>query len=391
MGNGLESLKYDSDSLLRRLYSFSSRLSADGKSLNAFPFRQWERGNQKAMSTWQDILREAASGDLLLVEEYLRHVLPLELRSPVSRDSRGLSAYEGPVVKAVLNSFGGLTTKAEQELAESRVDDVVDYVTDQIIDKVKRTADIVTFCRLNPDLGIGGLAEHFTGWNNLKRSLEERVEWIKLNLGSMLYVGIRLPADSIAVQEVSALAIESTIGFEERALIKKWDVRKSWNAFKRQQELTDNFLCVQDTDADDDVSAESFDFGVISESRLQSFDPRLPEGQILLEMNELALAVTEILESVLDDLDRHKSGAGYVPIAWHNVWWHFTDKYSGMPLRLRLEDPPCETDHLLADHILQHYAAVAGINRLSVQRRRTQLTANGDKAIFVAVMDYMGR
>lgn len=342
------------------------------------------------MSTWKDILAAAADGNQSVVEEYLRVRLPSELRQPVVSEQRGFSVYEGPIVKAVVNALHSLDSQAEQEFAETRVDDVVDYITDQIIDKVKRTADIVTFCRLNPDLNIEHVAENFTGWNNLKRSKPDRVDWIMRNLGSMIQIGIQLPAESLAVREAAAVETDPVLGFEERALLKRWDVKRSWNAFRKQQEINDDFVCVRATDASDDVSAESVDFGVISESKLLSYDP-LPEGQQLLEMSDLADRVVEILDSILDDFSRKKPLAAYNPIAWHNAWWHFTDKYSGMPLRLRLEQPCCDTDQLLSDHILQHYVEFLGINRLSVQRRRTQLIDKCDSAVITAVMSYLDK
>jgi hypothetical protein len=291
-------------------------------------------------------------------------------------------------VKAVLHSFRSLDSQAEQEFAESRVNDVVDYITDQIVDKVRRTADLVTFCRLNTDLDIDQVAADFTGWNNLKRSKSDRIDWIKLHLRSMNEIGIPLPPESLAVREAASCETSTVLGFEERALIKGWDVKRSWNAFKKQQEINDEFVCVQENEASDDVSAEAVDFGVVSESKLVSYDP-LPEGQRTLEVTELAVSIGELLNSILDDFSQKKPQAGYNPIAWHSAWWHFTDKYSGMPLRLRLEEPCCDTDQVLADHIQEHYAEVPGVNRLCIQRRRTQLTEKCEGALITAVRAYL--
>lgn len=342
------------------------------------------------MSTWTDILAAAADGDQAIVEEYLRVRLPGELRQPTHYQDESMLLYAGPVVKAVLHSFRSLDSQEEQEFAESRVNDVVDYITDQIVDKVRRTADLVTFCRLNPGLDIDQVAADFTGWNNLKRSKSDRVDWIKLQLRSMKEIGIPLPLESIAISEAVACETRTLLGFEERALIKRWDVKRSWNAFKNQQEINDEFVCVRDNDADDDVSAEAVDFGVISESKLVSYDP-LPEGQRTLEVTELAAAIGQLLNSILDDFSQRKPQAGYNPIAWHSAWWHFTDKYSGMPLRLRLEEPCCDTDQVLADHIQQHYGEFPGVNRLAIQRRRTQLTEKCEGELIIAVRTYLNK
>jgi hypothetical protein len=339
------------------------------------------------MSTWKDILEAAARGDQQMVDDYLRERLPLELRHPSENRTEGLSSYDGPIVKAVVNSFKTIDSAEEREFANLCIDEVVDYITDQIIDKVKRTADIVTFCRLNPALDTEQVAESFTGWSGLKRGKPELVTWVTDHLASMVEIGIPLPGDSLAVREASSVKHEQILGFEERALIKKWDVKKSWNAFRKQQGILAGFVCI-DESADDDVAGESTDYGIISESRLLVHNP-LPDGQKLLEMADLAAQIEDILDEILTDLTTRKPQAGYNPIAWHNTWWSITDKYSGLPLNLRLELPCCETDQILSDHIVRHYVDFLAISRLSVQRRRTQLTEKCEGAIIAAVRSYL--
>jgi hypothetical protein len=245
------------------------------------------------------------------------------------------------------------------------------------------------FCVQNPHFDCGEVADAFTGWSNLKRSHEARVEWIKQHLCSMLRIGIPLSTDSNAVAESQDFELETVLGFEERALVKGWDVGTSWTRFKKLNELTDDYRAIESETPDESIAGEALDFGTILESKLSPIE-RVPRDQLVLEFQQIAARIIAELDCILLELDRNKPTAGFPPIAWHNVWWYFVDKYDGLRLRLRLDEPWCETDHALADRIAQFYPQYTGVSRPSIYRRRSHLTTKCEEIIVGHVYDHFG-
>jgi hypothetical protein len=339
------------------------------------------------MSIWQDILNAAAAADDGTAE-YELHRLSWELRYRRINMTPEDPAYDGPIPKAVLGFVRSLS-EGNRRMALSRIDDLVDSITDEILAKIKRTSDLVIFSTRFPQLDCQEVARDFTGWSDLKRSQDDRVKWIKEHLRSMIEIGIPLSPGSIAVDESKAFVPERYLGFEERALVKGWDVNKSWQRFKRQNELSDEYLGIEVDGADERVASEAVDFGIISESKLLPID-RVPSRKTDLELRELGAMISKELNGILNEVHQDNPTAGFPPIAWHKVWWYFTDKYTGLQLRLQLEEPCCETDQALAERIVAHYNGYVGINRLSVQRRRTQLSESCEAALIPAVLGSIG-
>jgi hypothetical protein len=339
------------------------------------------------MSIWQEILNAAAAGDDYNVERDLNLRLPLSLRYPRERAHPDAPSFDGPVSKAIQHFVRGLTQE-ERPMAESRIDEIIDSVTDEILAKVKRTADVVLFCTHNPELDCAQIAVRFD-WSDLKRSQEVRIQWIKEHLTSMIKQGVPLSINSRAVAESAELVLDNYFGFDERALVKGWDINKSWIRFKKHNEVGGAYRWLNVDGGEEGIAHEGIDFGLVPESKLIPIPP-VPEGQMDLEFRELAVEITAELDSILNDLDRQKPTAGYPPIAWHNVWWHFAEMFSALHLNLRLDDPCCETDQLLAERISQNYAGYVGINRLKVQRRRTRLTDNCQATVIPLALAYYG-
>lgn len=323
------------------------------------------------MSLWLAILNHAASGNREEAHRLLNFELPLTLRHPEASAS-GAWQYRGPVAKAV-RLFIATQPDAERGMVSSRAEDLVDYITDLIVAAVRRTVALVEFCHASPDLSLTEIAETFPGWDGLKRGISERKEWVADHLRSMNELGIPLPASS-ALAEVLEQTTQSNYGYDERALVKEWQVALSWKDFKEQQEIDGSYLCITDPDSEEESSAnEAFDYGSITIARVVLNLEAPPASETLVDLNRMGASLTDDLREMLEHLHEEKPTNGYHPIAWHNVWWNVASKYEGLPLRLETRDPLCDVDHVLATHVAENYTEVAKPNRLNIQRRRTRL------------------
>lgn len=323
------------------------------------------------MSLWLEILTGAVNGDGEEAHRLLNFELPLALRYPVA-GARGEWHYQGPVAKAV-RLFIATQTSAERGMISSRAEDLVDYITDLIAAKVRRTLALVELCQAAPDLSLNEIAESFNGWEGLNLGVDRRREWIAQHLRSMSERGITLPADK-AVAEAKAQIAEAKYGYDERALVKKWQVAVSWKDFKEQQEIDSSYLCITDPDSEEASPAdEAFDYGSITVARVVLNLEGPPAGETLVDLNRMGMSLSGDLRDVLEHLHTGKPMDGYRPIAWHNVWWNISSKYEGLPLRLETREPLCDVDHALAAHIAENYTDVAKPSRLNIQRRRTRL------------------
>src|SRR5215207_9198719 len=101
------------------------------------------------MSLWLDILNHAASGNREEAHRLLNFDLPLALRYPEAR-ARGDWQYQGPVAKAV-RLFVATQPDAERGMVASRAEDLVDYITDLIVAKARRTLTLIELCCAAPD------------------------------------------------------------------------------------------------------------------------------------------------------------------------------------------------------------------------------------------------
>ncbi len=301
----------------------------------------------------------------------LNFELPLALRRPEAQP-RGTWAYQGPAAKAV-RLFIATQSDAERGMIASRAEDLVDYITDLIVAAVRRTVSLVEFCCASPSLSLNEIAESFTGWDGLKRSVEDRKIWVAEHLRSMSDLGVPVPAIR-AVAEAIDRTSEAKYGYDERALVKEWQVALSWKDFKAQQEIDASFLCITDPDSEEETSPnESFDYGSITIAQVVLNLEAPPTGETLVDLNRMGASLSADLRDLLEHLHGEKPADGYLPIAWHNVWWNVASKYEGLPLMLETRDPLCDVDHMLAAHIAENYGDVAKPNRLNVQRRRTRL------------------
>lgn len=339
------------------------------------------------MSLWVETLRAAVLGEHESVHQLLGVELPSHLRWPAIANRQDVTAYDGPCAKAVLNFIKGLGETDEAKLARSRVDDFIDFVTDQVMSKIERTVRLAAFCANNPNLGINDIATHFDGWAGLKRNSGEKLTWVQGTLASMCDLGIVDQLDVRSFREISEMVVGQRFGFSERALMKMWNVRQSWVAFKEIMEISYEFEAMDN--GNDQACAESFHYKPILRAD-SIFQGQIAAEQKSLEMMEVAAKIGQKLEGNLQFFDLRKPRHGYRPIAWHKVWWDISDKYAELNLSLHLELPCCDTDQVLADHIIQFYANdCTGVNRLNVQRRRQKLFESCDADVIEIVLDFV--
>jgi len=333
------------------------------------------------MSLWIDILNATSAGDDDTADRMLNFSLLSALRYPSAVAESTVCSYDGPVAKAVLNYIRGLRETPEHSLGISRSEDLIDFVVEEIISKIRRTVRLVQFCRLYPELDIEGVAKLFDGWDGLKLGVENRIQWVAQHLYSMSQTGVSLPATSSAVAEARGRNFEAVYGFEERALVKGWRVGGSWQAFKKQEEISSDYFCVENSNPDEGAASEAFDFGVIQESKLAPLSSVISTDKSF-EIREAAIRITRNLGDLLEDMHTKKSADGFKPIAWHSAWWNISDYWNALPLKLELKDPCCDTDDQLATHISENYSEVQKVNRLNIYRRRTKLeTACSDSIL----------
>lgn len=262
------------------------------------------------MSLWLDILNHAASGNREEAHRLLNFELPLALRHPEA-SAHGAWQYRGPVAKAV-RLYVATQPDAERGMVSSRAEDLVDYITDLIVAAVRRTVALVEFCHASPDLSLTEIADTFTGWDGLKRNINERREWVTDHLRSMNQLGVPLTASG-ALAEALEQATESNYGYDERALVKEWQVALSWKDFKAQQEIDSSYLCITDPDSEEESSAnEAFDYGFITIARVVLNLEAPPSSETLVDLNRMGASLTDDLREMLEHLHAEKPTDGYL-------------------------------------------------------------------------------
>jgi len=332
------------------------------------------------MSLWLEILSKDAIGDHEAVREF-RFTLLQEVRYASIPSSS--QPYNSPIEKMIFIFAAGMS-ESDRGMIMSRLDDFADYVADLILSQIDRSVLLVNHVIANQGISVEDLCKTFNGWLGLKRNPEKKMKWIVNHLSSMCFLGVPFPAGTHAVEEATRIQVNPVFGYEEKALVRRWDALFSWNSFKDQQELDCHFQSLSMDDSES-VAEEAYDYGGLTSAKVAlqladaGFGKSLLETQI--DINNLADRLNLDLANVLESLHFSKPTDGYRPIAWHNVWWDITEKYDGLPLCLELKDPACQTDQKLADCLTGSYPDVKNVNRLNVQRRRTRLNQTCDELI----------
>lgn len=325
------------------------------------------------MSLWLEILQAVAAGNSSEAERLLNFELPLMLRTPEIRRQGGWN-YRGPLPRRVRIYIASLPD-GERGMATSRSEDFIDYIADLIVAKVRRTVRLLEYCLKYPEQSIPDIAEQFTGWDGMKRSIPERQMWIKKHLLSMSAAGIELPAAITDEAKAEAPIDDDLYGYHELALVNQWKVDLSWKDFKSQEELDRSYLCIADSDSEEDggVADETFDYGALTAAQVVLNLSVPATGELEVDLNKIGKDLTLELLELLESFNAQKPSEGYCPIAWHNVWWNIVSRYAGVPFNLAERDPFCSVDRELADHIAGNYPEVMKPNRLNILRRRTRL------------------
>lgn len=322
------------------------------------------------MKLWIEILKLAASGDSKAARDMLYFDLPLALRYPASYSSENLD-YRGPLADSV-SAFIARLPQSERGMALSRKSDLVDYALDCIKTTIERSVLLLEFCIENPGLSLDQIAEEFDDWLGLRRSFEHRRKLIADNLRSMLNAGIELPQTIITALGDER---EARYEFNETALARKWDMALAWKDFKEQQELDSSYLCIDDSDTNEDpaTDAETVDFGMVTMADIVIGSGTMPDRETLFDLRRRGKELGPEITNLMEQMHESRPRDGYRPIAWHNVFWNIPSEYEALRIALETRDPLCDTDQSLADHIAGNYSDVTKPNRLNVFRRRDAL------------------
>jgi hypothetical protein len=323
------------------------------------------------MSLWLEILKQVSVGNSSEAYRLLNFDLPLALRSFEFESGRA-RRYAGPVPKTV-RMFITRLPESDRQMAKSRADDFADYITDLIVANVRRTVSLLEFCQAFPKFDIEQIAEGFTGWDGLKLGKVDRIKWVTRHLRSISAAAIQIPTDiSNSLQQFNAE--DEVFGYNELALLAKWKTDRSWQDFKSQQELDGAYVSMDsDVEEGPGVAEEVVDYGGITTARVVLSLSAAAMSELTVDLNRIGGQLTSDLLALLETFHEEKPSDGYLPIAWHNVWWNLVSKYEALPLQLSERDPFCDVDRTLAEYIGNAYPTVLKPNRLNIQRRRTRL------------------
>ncbi len=340
------------------------------------------------MGSWIDILRLGASGDSQRAREVLYFHLTLTLRYPASWSAEDLQ-YKGPLSDAV-GAFISKLPQSELPMADSRKTDFVDYILENVIAGIERTLLLVEFCHAHAEMTLDEIATNFPGWAGLKRSVEQKKEWVADMLRSMLARGVTLPQSMVSELEDKG---EPKYEFNEIAYVKKWDMGLAWNDFKKQQELDYHYSCIDDSDSDEDpgVAAEGIDYGLVTMADILLREGKKPDNETQLDFFRIGQELSPALTGLMEEMHTAKPTDGYRPIAWHNVFWNIPSEYEALPIRVETRDPLCDSDQKLADHIAHNYLDVVKPNRLNIFRRRDALYKACKKKVLDRLQAWMNK
>jgi hypothetical protein len=191
----------------------------------------------------------------------------------------------------------------------------------------------------------------------------------------MSSAGIEISSAATEEARTAPTNEDEIYGYHELALVNKWRADLSWKDFKEQLELDSSYISVTDAGLEEDpnVAEEAFDYGAISAARVLLNLNSPTSAEAAVDLNRLGAQLTVELLDLLETFHGDKPADGYLPIAWHNVWWIIASNYEAVPLDLNERDPFCAVDRTLTDYIGSMYPTVLKPNRLNIQRRRTKL------------------
>ncbi len=336
------------------------------------------------MSFWTEILREISIGESQRANEIFTLDLPLALRNFSYLDE---DRYYQGAIPDMVRAFSAKLPEKERQTAQSRENDLIDYVLDSALKQIKRSIQLLKFCLEFSHYDLKTLAGEFPYWEGYKRDEAHKQKYIADILRSVLEAELKLPEN---LESIALSKGEAKFVFNETALIKRWNMELTWNDFKRKQEIGGNYKCLDEKSESEnpEVYAESLEYDIIN---LGEAAGNIVEDEHLsyLELKELAAKLTPELETHLEDSHNRKPKHGYRPIAFHKAHWDLMEKYNVIPLRLKVEEPECRTDNDLADHILQNYADVEKPSRQNINERRTKFQRGAEEKIKQRVVEFI--
>jgi len=336
------------------------------------------------MSFWAEILREVSINETQKASEIFNLDLPLALRNFSYLDED--SYYQGAIPE-MIRAFSAKLPDKERQTAQSRENDLIDFVLDSALKQIKRSVRLLQFCFEFSDYDLKTLAREFPYWEGYKRDETHKQKYIADILRSVVETGIHLPEN---LDEIALTEGEAKYGFNEIALIKRWNMERSWNDFKRKQEIGGGYKCLDERSESEnpEIYAESLEYDIIAISEAAGNFVE-DENLSYLELKDLAAKLTPELETHLEDSHNRKPKHGYRPIAFHKAHWDLMEKYNVIPFRLKVEDPECRTDNELADHILQNYREVEKPSRQNINERRTKYQRGAEEKIKQRVVEFI--
>lgn len=321
------------------------------------------------MGVWVEILKLGVSGEGRAARQKLVSELPLSLREFVP-SSEGLRQYRGPIPLAVRRYIANLPASA-RTLALSHECDFVDYILDDVCAEVERTLLLMEICHRRPGATLVELKAVFPWAPGLKRSDEWKRERIAGYIRSFSALGLDLPS-----QLINALENEGSVEFpfdEVAYAVSPKRLEQSWKDFKEQMEWSEEFVGITLGEDEMSISAEFVDYSSISSARLVDRLTPSVEAETGLDLLLLGRELGPELNGVMEEMHAANAVDGYIPIAWHNVFWNVSSEYDYLPLELEQRDPLRDTDQELASHLAAHYPEVKSTSRPVVSRRRKKL------------------
>ncbi len=336
------------------------------------------------MSFWAEILKEVSINETPKANEIFTLDLPLALRNFSYLDE---DRYYQGAIPVMVRAFSAKLPERERQTARSRENDLIDFVLDSALKQIKRSVQLLQFCGEFSDFDLKTLACEFPYWEGYKRDETQKQKYIADILRSIVEAGIQLPQN---LTKIALTEGEAKYGFNEIALINRWNMELTWNDFKRKQEIGGSYKCLDEKSESEnpEVYAESLEYDIIN---LGEAAGNIIEDENLsyLELKELGAKLTPELERHLEDSHNRKPKHGYRPIAFHKAHWDLMEKYNVIPFRLKVEEPECRTDNDLADHIGQNYEEVEKPSRQNINERRTKYQRGAEEKIKQRVVEFI--
>jgi hypothetical protein len=328
-------------------------------------------------------LRKAAAGDGNGARALLANELPLALREPVF--GHKTFQYRGPLPKAV-NTFISNLPERERSLARSLADELTDYIVDSVAATVERTLVLVELCIGRNIIALDELVEHLPWPSGLKLGEEWKRQRVADELRSMLELGVRMPE---YVLDLLGTEGEPIFEFNEVAFAASpRRLKYSWGDFKRQQQVDDRYVCLLDSEDDSSVSAEGFDYGLVTMASVASRTAVAKDLDGTADLHVIGAGLGPEITAIMESIHTTKPRDGYRPIAWHTVFWDVVSEYEALLLVLEKRRPFCETDQDIIDEIAANYRDVLAISRPSINRRRNKLYTACDELVHTRVREH---